>query len=135
MGLCMKTRSPLLNYVAEFMFTERYSLRSIDTYLKWISAYIHFHNKRHPASMGDNEVVKYLNYLVLEKNVSPRTQATALNARVFLYQRIIKQDLTASLSFVRSSRQPKLPIVMTPEEVKRLMSFLDKRYYLIAGIL
>lgn len=131
----MKTRSPFLNYVAEFMFTEQYSLRSIDTYLKWISDYIHFHNKRHPASMGDNEVVEYLNYLVLEKNVSPRTQATALNALAFLYKRIIKRDLTASLSFVRSSRQPKLPIVMTPEEVKRLMSFLDKRYYLIAGLM
>jgi integron integrase len=131
----MKTRSPFLNFIAEYMLTKQYSLRTIDTYLKWISTFIHFHNKRHPASMGDNEVIQYLDFLVLKKNVSPKTQATALNALAFLYKHIVKQELSLSLSFVRSNRQPKLPIVMTPEEVKALMSYLDKRYYLIAGLM
>lgn len=85
--------------------------------------------------MGDNEVVEHLDYLVLKCNVSPKTQATALNALSFLYKQIIKQDLCPNLTFVRSKRQSKLPIVMTPEEVKRLMSFLSKRYYLISGLM
>ncbi|MEQ2355071.1 integron integrase [Pseudoalteromonas piscicida] len=131
----MRTRSPFLNHIAEFMLTKQYSLRTVDTYLKWISSYIHFHDKRHPASMGDNEVVEYLDYLVLKRNVSPKTQATALNALSFLYKQIIKQDLCPNLTFIRSKRQSKLPIVMTPEEVKRLMSFLSKRYYLISGLM
>ncbi len=38
----MRTRSPFLNHIAEFMLTKQYSLRTIDTYLKWISSYIHF---------------------------------------------------------------------------------------------
>lgn len=105
------------------MLTKQYSLRTVDTYLKWISSYIHFHDKRHPASMGDNEVVEYLDYLVLKRNVSPKTQATALNALSFLYKQVIKQNLCPNLTFVRSKRQSKLPIVMTPDEVKRLMSF------------
>ncbi|MCF7515931.1 phage integrase N-terminal SAM-like domain-containing protein [Pseudoalteromonas sp. L23] len=54
-------------------------------------------DKRHPASMGDNEVVEYLDYLVLKRNVSPKTQATALNALSFLYKQIIKQDLCPNL--------------------------------------
>ncbi|AUJ71878.1 integron integrase [Pseudoalteromonas sp. NC201] len=131
----MRTRSPFLNHIAEFMLTKQYSLRTVDTYLKWISSYIHFHDKRHPASMGDNEVVEYLNYLVLKRNVSPKTQATALNALSFLYKQIIKQDLCPNLTFIRSKRQSKLPIVMTPEGVKRLISFLNKRYYLISGLM
>ncbi|QUI68496.1 integron integrase [Pseudoalteromonas sp. M8] len=131
----MRTRSPFLNHIAEFMLTKQYSLRTVDTYLKWISSYIHFHDKRHPASMGDNEVVEYLDYLVLKRNVSPKTQATALNALSFLYKQIIKQDLCPNLTFIRSKRQSKLPIVMTPEGVKRLMSFLSKRYYLISGLM
>jgi integron integrase len=117
------------------MLTKQYSLRSVDTYLKWIAAFINYHDKRHPSSMGDNEVVKYLDYLVLKKNVSPKTQATALNALAFLYKHIIKQELSPDLVFVRSKKQQKLPIVMTPDEVKLLMSFLDKRYYLIAGLM
>ncbi|WP_226899174.1 phage integrase N-terminal SAM-like domain-containing protein [Pseudoalteromonas maricaloris] len=42
--------------------------------------------------MGDNEVVEYLNYLVLKRNVSPKKQAPALNALSFLYKQIIKQE-------------------------------------------
>lgn len=134
-GGMMRTRSPFLNSIAEFMLTRQYSLRTIDTYLKWIAAFIHFHNKRHPAAMGDNEVVAYLDSLVLEENVSPRTQATALNSLAFLYKHIIGDQLSADLVFVRSKRQPKLPIVMTVDEVKLLLSCLDKRYYLIAGLM
>ena len=73
--------------------------------------------------------------MVLKKNVSPKTQATALNALAFLYKHIIKQELSPDLVFVRSKKQQKLPIVMTPDEVKLLISFLDKRYYLIAGLM
>lgn len=131
----MKTQSPFLNYISDYMLVRQYSLRTINTYLKWIASYIHFHKKRHPASMGNNEVVSYLDYLVLTKNVAPKTQATALNALVFLYKHIIKNELCLDLTFIRSKRQPKLPIVMTPEEVKVLMSHLSNRYYLIAGLM
>lgn len=131
----MKSRSPFLNSIADYMLVRQYSLRTVDTYLKWIASYIHYHQKRHPASMGDNEVASYLDHLVLDGNVSPKTQATALNSLVFLYKHIIKNELSLDLTFLRSKRQPKLPIVMTPEEVKLLMSHLDKRYYLIAGLM
>ena len=75
----MNTKSPFLNYISEYMLTRQYSLRTVKTYLTWISGFIHFHNKRHPASMSDSEVVQYLDHLVLKDNVSPKTQATALN--------------------------------------------------------
>ena len=78
----MKTRSPFLNSIADFMLSRQYSLRTVDTYLRWIASFIHVHNKRHPASMGDNEVVEYLESLVINGNVSPRTQATALNSLI-----------------------------------------------------
>ena len=61
----MKTRSPFLNYIADYILVRQYSLRTVETYLKWIASYIHFHNKRHLASMGDNEVEYYLEHLAL----------------------------------------------------------------------
>ncbi|MBB1377156.1 integron integrase [Pseudoalteromonas sp. SR43-2] len=131
----MKTRSPFLNYIADYMLVRQYSLRNVDTYLRWIASYIHFHNKRHPASMGDNEVERYLEHLVLKQNVAPRTQATALNSLSFLYKHIIKKELSLNLNFARSKKPAKLPVVMTPEEVKMLMAHLNKRYYLIAALM
>lgn len=117
------------------MLTRQYSLRTVDTYLTWIKSFINFHEKRHPSSMGDNEVEVYLEYLALKANVSPRTQATALNSLSFMYKHIIKNELSLNLNFARSKRQPKLPVVMTKEEVKMLLDKLEKRYYLIAGLM
>jgi integron integrase len=85
--------------------------------------------------MGDNEVERYLEHLVLKQNVAPRTQATALNSLSFLYKHIIKSELSLNLNFAHSKKQAKLPVVMTPEEVKLLMTHLNKRYYLIAGLM
>ena len=131
----MRTRSPYLNAIADYMFTRQYSIRTVDTYLKWIASYIHFHNKRHPASMGNAQVEAYLNHLVLSQKVSAKTQATALNALSFLYKHIVKEELSLQLNFVKSRRQQKLPVVMTKEEVTRLLSHLKKRYNLIGGLL
>nr|WP_244223180.1 integron integrase [Pseudoalteromonas donghaensis] len=85
--------------------------------------------------MGDAEVKAFLDHIVLKRNMSPRTQSAALNALAFLYKHIVKNELSLNLNFARSNRQPKLPVVMTPDEVKQLMSHLSKRYYLITGLM
>jgi len=131
----MKTKSPFLNSIVDYMLTRQYSLRTVETYLTWIKSFINFHDKRHPSSMGDNEVERYIEHLALKANVSPRTQATALNSLAFMYKHIIKNELSLNLDFARSKRQPKLPVVMTKEEVKLLLEKLGKRYYLIAGLM
>lgn len=76
--MMMKTRSPFLNSIVDYMLTKQYSLRSVDIYLKWIAGFINYHNKRYPSSMGNNEIEQYLDYLVLKKKVSPKNQATTL---------------------------------------------------------
>jgi len=131
----MKPKSPYLQLIADYMLKQHYSIRSITTYLKWISGYIHYHKMRHPAHMGDIEVEQYLEHLALELNVAPRTQATALNSLAFLYKHIVQQPLSTSLCFARSTKQTKLPVVMTEEEVKQVMAKMCKRYYLIAGLM
>ncbi|WP_375277129.1 integron integrase [Pseudoalteromonas marina] len=131
----MKTRSAYLNYIADYMLTRQYSLRTINAYLSWITNFIHFHNKRHPSSMGNSEVEAFLDHIVLKRNMSAKTQSAALNALAFLYKHIVKNELSLNLNFARSKRQPKLPVVMTPDEVKQLMIHLSKRYYLIVGLM
>ncbi|MCF2899066.1 phage integrase N-terminal SAM-like domain-containing protein [Pseudoalteromonas sp. OFAV1] len=66
--------------------------------------------------MGDAEVKAFLDHIVLKRNMSPRTQSAALNALAFLYKHIVKNELSLNLNFARSNRQPKLPVVMTPDE-------------------
>jgi len=131
----MKTKSPFLNSIINYMYSHHYAKKSIETYVFWITAYIHFHNKRHPTSMGNNEVEIFLNHLTITKKVAARTQVTALNALAFLYKHIIKNELSLDLNFVKSNRQQKLPVVLTQNEVSLFFRNINKRHYLIASLL
>ena len=113
--------SPFLNSVAEKMRLKRYAKRTIETYLHWITAFIHFHHKQHPIKFHNTEVEQFLSYLANQRNVAPNTQALALNSLVFLYKEILKKPLTLELNFNRTTAQPKLPTVLTPEETSLLL--------------
>ncbi len=45
--------SKLLNQVRDAIRVRHYSIRTEQAYLSWIKEYILFHNKRHPAEMGE----------------------------------------------------------------------------------
>ena len=121
--------------VADEMYKKHYAKRTIETYLKWICSYIHFHNKRHPAHMHDTEVEAYLSHLVLQLDAAAKTQSTALNALVFLYKEIIQQPLTLKLNFVKSRRQPKLPVVLTTDEMRLLFQYVSAKQKLAVSML
>ncbi|RXJ72088.1 integrase [Veronia nyctiphanis] len=128
-------RSVFLTMISEFMYERRYAKRTIKSYIRWIAAFIRFHDMRHPAQMGDRQVTAFLNHLVHTKDVAASTQASALNALVFLYREIIKQPLSVELHFIKSQKKRKLPVVLTQDEVARLLRQCDDRTYLPCALL
>lgn len=128
-------QSPFLSSIQDYMYQRRYAKRTIETYLQWIRRYIVFHQKRHPASMGSEQVEAFLNYLVLDKHVAGQTQALVLNALSFLYKDIIKTPLSLQLNFVKSERPRKLPVVLTQDEMVRLIGQVVPQYYLPVALL
>jgi integron integrase len=128
-------KSPFLTHIADSMYQRHYAKKSIESYVHWIYRFICFHQKRHPAQMGDNEVEQFLNYMVLKLDSAPSTQASALNALVFMYKEVIGKPLSIKLNFVKSNRQAKLPVVLTSDEVKRLFSFMNAKHTLLASLL
>ncbi len=127
--------SPFLTHIRDTMYARRYAKRTVKTYLYWICQYIRFHNMAHPAKLGDEEVTAFLSYLVLQQNVAAKTQATALNALNYLYKDIIGKPLTTELNFVRSRQQQKLPVVLTPDEVQRLLIHVPASHLLCVSLL
>jgi site-specific recombinase XerD len=104
--------SPFLQYIAEFMYARRYAKRTIEAYVYWIKFYILYHKKQHPKVLTEQDVETFLSFLVNQRNVAPRTQATALNALSFLYSKVLQQPLSLNLSFNRSQLSAKLPVVL-----------------------
>lgn len=85
--------------------------------------------------MAESEVEQFLSYLSNQRNVAMKTQATALNALVFLYRHIINRSLSLEMNFNKSLVPPKLPVVLTREEMQRLLLAMDPKYKLIAQLL
>ena len=128
-------KSPFINAVYEFMMLKRYAKRTIKAYLVWIADYIRFHKYQHPKKMGDQDVRVYLTHLAVKRNLSASTQASALNALVFLYSKYLEQPLSDDIGFVNSGRKPKLPTVLTIGEVQQLLANIPERQSLPVSML
>ncbi len=131
----MEEKSPFLISIVEQMRNMRYAKRTIENYLHWIKYYINFSGKNHPALMGNTEVERFLSYLVNQQNVAVATQSLALNALSFLYKEILKNELSLTLNFNLSKRARKLPDVLTPTEVIKLLALIPQQHHLLVSIL
>lgn len=101
------------------------------TYVYWIKQFIYYHSKRHPKDMGANEVELFLNHLATERHSSPSTQATALNALVFLYKHYLAIEL-GDLNFNYATKKRRIPVVFSKEEALRVISKLKGDKHLMA---
>ena len=73
------------------MCVQRYSHRTIKSYLYWIKYFILYNDKRNPTQLHDEDIIRFLTFLAVERNVSGGTQALALNAIVFLKTKFLGQ--------------------------------------------
>jgi integron integrase len=115
--------------------TRRYSPRTEEAYRRWAERFIRFHNMRHPAEMGAEEVNAFLTHLAVNERVSASTQTQALSALLFLYRAVFGIELGDLGNLVRARRSDRLPVVMTCDEVRRLLDELDGQYRLMASLL
>lgn len=99
-----------------------YSLRTEQAYVHWVRAFIRYHGLRHPAEMSGAEVEAFLGWLATERGVAPSTHKQALSALLFLYQKVLNQRMPWMDEIGRPQRQPRLPVVMSHDEVSRLLA-------------
>src|SRR5690242_8020120 len=83
----------LLDLVRREIRSRHYSIRTEEAYTRWIKEFILFHNKCHPADMGEPEVTAFLGHLALDRHIAASTQNQALSALLFLYRNVLKQPL------------------------------------------
>lgn len=114
----------LLDRVREELRVRHYAYRTERTYIDWIKRYIFYHQKRHPKDMGPVEVRAFLGFLADQKNVAASTQNQALCALVFLYKHVLEIDLGDLGDVAWVKRPPRLPAVLTVEEVTEILSRL-----------
>jgi integron integrase len=125
----------LLDQVRQAIRSRHFSYMTEKAYVGWVKRFIFFHNKRHPAEMGEVEIGRFLSSLATESHVSASTQNQALNAVLFLYQEILQRKIRFIEGVVWAQRPTRLPVVLTKEEVRKIFGALNGTPWLMAMLL
>ena len=111
------------------------SPRTEQAYLGWIVRYIRYYGMRHPAELGEAEIVAYLTHLAAERRVSRSTQMQALSALLLLYREILGVPMGDLRRVLRSSSPTRLPTVLSRGDVRALLAHMRGTHRLIALLL
>ena len=125
----------LLDQVRARIRVKHYSIRTEAQYVQWIKRFIYFHGKRHPREMGAAEVEAFLSDLAVTGGVSASTQNQALSALLFLYREVLEITLPWLDNVTRAKPLQRLPVVLTPAEVRAVLDRMDGVYGLMARLL
>ncbi len=125
----------LLDQLRTAAALRHFSPRTVEAYSHWVKRYVIFHKTQHPSTLSAPHVQQFLAYLAESLKVSSSTQNQALNAIVFLYRHVLYIDLGDVGTFPHAIRPKRLPVVFSPSEVRKVLSYLHGTDLLMASIL
>ena len=127
----------LLAEMSDLMRRLHYSIHTERSYCDWVSRFIRFHQlTSRDALLVDSKgkVEAFLTHLAVQDGVAASTQSQAFNALVFLFQRVLEQPLEG-VSAVRSRKEPRIPVVLTRDEVRQTLALLEGSSELVVKLL
>ena len=130
-----QTSPKRLTRLREQIRLTHYSLRTEQVCVDWARRFIIFHGKRHPVDMAAPEVEAFLTHLAVERHVSASTQNQAKSALLFLYKEVLQADLPWLNEMVAAKASRRLPVVLTPAEVRAMLLELDGSMHLVGSLL
>jgi integron integrase len=131
----MESRTKLLDQMRLAIRLRHLSQRTEQAYISWSRRFILFHQKRHPKEMGAEEIRAFLTHLAVNSRVAASTQNVALNALLFLYRHVLRQDFPPLNTLERAKRPHRVPTVFTREEVAAILAQLTGMHHLMACLL
>ena len=125
----------LLDRLRERIRLLHYSHRTEETYVYWCRAYIRWHGLKHPAEMGGDEVEAFLTHLAADRGLAPSTHRQALSALLFLYGKVLGVNLPWMAEIGRPRSRPRLPVVLSTQEVAAVLAQMSGTHGLLARLL
>jgi integrase len=113
----------------------QYSPKTWKTYRVWTGQFQKFLGEKQPSAVTADDARRFLTYLVTDRRVVASTQNQAFNSLLFVYRHILKVDYDLKDKVVRARRTRYIPVVLTREEVERVIGQLDYPYSLMVGVL
>ena len=117
----------LREQMIENMQLRGYSARTQESYVAAVGQ-LFDHCQCTPAQLTEEQLRHYFLYLTTKKKVAAATLTIALSATKFFFQHTLHRDWP-TLQLVRPAREKKLPVVLTSEEVRRILAEVQVPVY------
>lgn len=130
-------KSSILDEMRMQLRREGYAYSTENSYCDWVKRFVKFHHfENREAMLQDSagKVEQFLTHLAVEQNVAPSTQNQALNALVYCYSKVLHAPFS-EVKASRSRKEPRIPVVLTKEEVAQVLSVMEGTAGLIAKLL
>ena len=114
---------------------KNYSIRTEQAYSQWMARFFSFHQTITIDTLDEKHIIKFLEYLVIKRNVAASTQKQCLNAIVFYFRYVLKKDMGDITDFTKSKRAKHLPTVLTKSETLLIINELEGVYQLMTKLL
>ena len=125
----------LLDQLRERIRYRHLSLSTERSYAYWVRSFIRFHGLRHPRELGGVDVEAFLSHLANKQAASASTHKQALAALLFLYRHVIGAELPWMKDIGRPQTPVRVPVVLSRQEVARLLAAMKGVEGLIAQLL
>ncbi len=94
-----------------------------------------FTRSKPPSALTVDDVKAFLTHLAVEKHVSASSQNQAFNALLFVFRHVLGKEFGRVEGVVRAKKRPYVPVVLSRDEVKRLIDRLAPPFDLPAKLL
>jgi integrase/recombinase XerD len=106
------------------MRLRNYSHKTIKSYVSCLRSYVTYIKPKHPRDANESIIKDYLLHLIEEKKFTASTVNQVFNALRFLYIELYKMPFTIG-SLPRPKKEKQLPVVLSQEEVVRILDAVD----------
>ena len=127
--------TPLRQKMLEELQRRNYSQATIRGYILAVKQFAEYFHKS-PDLLGAEEVRQFQLYLLNDRKLAPSTVGIRMSALRFFYWKTLKRRDTTFDDMLIPKKQEKLPVVLSPDEVKALIEAASTpTYYTILTVL
>lgn len=113
----------------------QYSPKTLKTYRGWAEQFREFLGDKPPSEVTAEDARRFLTHLATDRHVVASTQNQAFNSLLFVYRHVLKVEYDLKDKVVRARRTRYIPVVLTREEVGRVIENLEYPFNLMVGVL
>lgn len=112
-----------------------YSPKTLKAYRGYIRQFQTFTKSKNHQKLSQQDVIDFLTFLAVEKQVSASSQNLAFNSLLFLFKQVLKKEFGEIKGVVRAKRKPYIPVVLSRQEIDLIFDHLDEPVDLVAKLL